>query len=160
MGRVLRWFAGAHNFVPTLLHAGVSALGLPPAGGRLVVDITDTLDAKIEAIRCYETQFPPAKGHVLDRVGCFRCNRVKRPATSPASCWPAHARWAADLMHFLFGMKPGDEPLSRTWLMVPKFIYFDLGNVLLYFDQVRCPREQMAACGRAYRSAGSRSRFR
>jgi LmbE family N-acetylglucosaminyl deacetylase len=35
---------------------------------RFTVDITDTLDKKIEAIRCYQTQFPPAKEYVFDRV--------------------------------------------------------------------------------------------
>ena len=33
-----------------------------------VVDITDTLEAKLAAVRCYETQFPPAKAHVFDRI--------------------------------------------------------------------------------------------
>jgi N-acetylglucosamine malate deacetylase 1 len=35
---------------------------------HFTVDISDTLDAKMEAIRCYETQFPAAKAHVFDRV--------------------------------------------------------------------------------------------
>ncbi len=36
--------------------------------GQFTVDIGDTLDAKIESIRCYQTQFPPAKQAVFDRV--------------------------------------------------------------------------------------------
>jgi LmbE family N-acetylglucosaminyl deacetylase len=32
------------------------------------IDISETLDAKIRAIACYATQFPPAKAHVFDRV--------------------------------------------------------------------------------------------
>jgi N-acetylglucosamine malate deacetylase 1 len=35
---------------------------------HLTVDISETLEAKLESIRCYETQFPPAKAHVLERV--------------------------------------------------------------------------------------------
>ena len=35
---------------------------------HFTVDISDTLERKMEAIRCYETQFPPAKSYVLDRV--------------------------------------------------------------------------------------------
>lgn len=44
------------------------SLELPTGAGHLVVDISDTLDAKVASIRCYETQFPPAKAHVLERV--------------------------------------------------------------------------------------------
>ncbi|MFP6648373.1 MAG: LmbE family protein, partial [Pirellulaceae bacterium] len=28
----------------------------------------DTLERKLESIRCYQTQFPPAKEYVFDRV--------------------------------------------------------------------------------------------
>ena len=35
---------------------------------NFVVDISDTLDAKLKSILCYETQFPPEKQHVLERV--------------------------------------------------------------------------------------------
>lgn len=35
---------------------------------HFTVDITDTLEQKMDAIRCYETQFPPEKAHVFDRV--------------------------------------------------------------------------------------------
>ena len=32
------------------------------------VDISDTLDAKLASIRCYQTQFPPEKEYVFDRI--------------------------------------------------------------------------------------------
>lgn len=35
---------------------------------QITVDISETLEKKIEAIRCYATQFPPAKAYVFDRV--------------------------------------------------------------------------------------------
>lgn len=35
---------------------------------HFTVDISDTLDAKIASVRCYATQFPPAKEHVFDRI--------------------------------------------------------------------------------------------
>lgn len=35
---------------------------------HFTVDITETLDAKLDSIRCYETQFPPEKAYVFDRV--------------------------------------------------------------------------------------------
>lgn len=40
---------------------GFSNLQLPPAGGHFVVDISETLQVKLQAIRAYATQFPPAK---------------------------------------------------------------------------------------------------
>lgn len=44
------------------------SLELPPAAGHLVVDIGDTLEQKLASVRCYQTQFPPTKGHVLERI--------------------------------------------------------------------------------------------
>ncbi|MCA9177529.1 MAG: PIG-L family deacetylase [Planctomycetales bacterium] len=35
---------------------------------HFTVDISETLEAKLDSIRCYESQFPPAKAHVFDRV--------------------------------------------------------------------------------------------
>ncbi|UUO05038.1 PIG-L family deacetylase [Blastopirellula sp. J2-11] len=40
----------------------------PEAPGSFVVDISDTLETKITSVRCYETQFPPEKDYVFDRV--------------------------------------------------------------------------------------------
>jgi LmbE family N-acetylglucosaminyl deacetylase len=34
----------------------------------ITMDISDTLEQKIESIACYKTQFPPAKAHIFDRV--------------------------------------------------------------------------------------------
>jgi LmbE family N-acetylglucosaminyl deacetylase len=40
-----------------------------PAGHwPLVVDIAGHLEAKLEAIACYKSQFPPEKAHVFPRV--------------------------------------------------------------------------------------------
>ncbi|MDP7018267.1 MAG: PIG-L family deacetylase [Pirellulaceae bacterium] len=35
---------------------------------HFTVDISATLDTKLASIRCYETQFPPAKAYVFDRI--------------------------------------------------------------------------------------------
>lgn len=35
---------------------------------QFVADISSTLRKKIESIRCYQTQFPPDKGYIFDRV--------------------------------------------------------------------------------------------
>lgn len=44
---------------------GFSNLELPPAGGHFVVDIGETLAIKLQAIRAYQTQFPPAKDRLF-----------------------------------------------------------------------------------------------
>jgi len=49
----------------TLAFRGVS---LPPGEGHIVVNITDSLEQKMESIRCYQTQFPPEKEYVFERV--------------------------------------------------------------------------------------------
>ena len=35
---------------------------------HFTVDIGETLEQKLEAVRCYATQFPPGKQHVFDRI--------------------------------------------------------------------------------------------
>ncbi len=59
--------------IPTLLYYTLNwgTLGVPPGPGHFVVDITETLETKLAAIRCYATQFPPAKAHVFERVKAF-----------------------------------------------------------------------------------------
>ena len=47
---------------------GVSSLGIPPAAGHFVVDISETLELKLKAIRAYQTQFPPSKDRVFQWV--------------------------------------------------------------------------------------------
>lgn len=52
----------ASYFLPT----GVT--DVPHGHYPLVVDITDRLEQKMAAIRCYASQFPAEKAHVFDRV--------------------------------------------------------------------------------------------
>ncbi|MBD3672716.1 MAG: PIG-L family deacetylase [Planctomycetaceae bacterium] len=47
---------------------GFQTLQIPEGGSHLVVDISDTLDQKLEAIRCYQSQFPPEKQRVFTMV--------------------------------------------------------------------------------------------
>lgn len=49
-------------------HLGFEAIESQSNLGQLVVDIGDTVAAKLASIRCYKTQFPPAKEHVFKRV--------------------------------------------------------------------------------------------
>jgi bacillithiol biosynthesis deacetylase BshB1 len=44
---------------------GFASLKLPPNGGHFVVDIGATLDVKLQAIRAYQTQFPPSKDRLF-----------------------------------------------------------------------------------------------
>jgi LmbE family N-acetylglucosaminyl deacetylase len=47
------------------------ALGLPPGPGQIVVDISETLEAKLASVACYKTQFPPEKANVFERIRAF-----------------------------------------------------------------------------------------
>jgi len=49
---------------PIALHG----LDLPDASGYIVADIGSTLDTKLEAIRCYQTQFPAAKAGIFRAI--------------------------------------------------------------------------------------------
>ena len=72
--RLTKWddtFAGLPvHTVPHLLtyflFAGVA--DLPSGHWPLVVNIHGLLDRKLEAIRCYVSQFPPGKAHIYPRV--------------------------------------------------------------------------------------------
>jgi LmbE family N-acetylglucosaminyl deacetylase len=44
---------------------------LPGAAGHLVVDIGDELETKLAAVACYQTQFPPERANVFDRIRAF-----------------------------------------------------------------------------------------
>lgn len=47
---------------------GFSSLQMPSGAGHFVVDISDTLDLKLQSIRAYATQFPPNKQRVFRLV--------------------------------------------------------------------------------------------
>ena len=47
---------------------GFSTLDHPEATSRFVVDISDSLTVKLEAVRAYKTQFPPSKDRVFRLV--------------------------------------------------------------------------------------------
>ncbi len=77
----------------------------------LVVDISDTLEQKIASIRCYETQFPPEKAHVLERVQAFGLQQGALAGYGAGEMFGSPRMLGTrDLMHFLFGFRAGDEP--------------------------------------------------
>jgi N-acetylglucosamine malate deacetylase 1 len=79
-------------------------LSPPAGGGAIVVDIGETLDAKIEAIACYATQFPPARQPVLERFRAFAVQQGMAAGFAAGEVLgcptPLGTR---DLMGFLFG---------------------------------------------------------
>ncbi len=76
----------------------------PAAPGHLVVDISDTLEKKLAAIKCYATQFPPAKAHVFERVRAIalHCGSAAGYVAGELFSSPK-VLGTRDLMSFLFG---------------------------------------------------------
>jgi len=115
--RLTKWDQHFDNLpvysIPTYLYYTLAfgSLGLPPGAGHLVVDISDTLEKKLDAVRCYKTQFPPEKSFMFERIRAFAVSQGQA-AGYPAGELLASARTlgTADLMHFLFGLQPGDAP--------------------------------------------------
>lgn len=72
--RLTKWddeFSGlpAHTIQSQLWYSlGLSNLDVLPGSGRFVVDITDSLPIKLEAIRAYQSQFPVGKQRVFTWV--------------------------------------------------------------------------------------------
>ena len=72
--RLTKWdeyFEGlpVHTVVNQLGFAiALHGLDLPDASGYLVADISPTLAAKIEAVRCYATQFPASKAGIFGAI--------------------------------------------------------------------------------------------
>ncbi len=90
---------------------GFGTLQLPQAAGHLVVDISGAIDAKLKAVRCYATQFSKAKEFIFERI------RAAAMHDGTAAGYDAGELFAAtrtlgtrDLIHFLFGQTPADEP--------------------------------------------------
>jgi len=81
-----------------------NSLNLPPSAGHLVVDISGTLDRKIESVRCYQTQFPPEKEYVFERIRAFALQQGMA-AGLPAGELLVSPRTLGtkDLMRSLFG---------------------------------------------------------
>lgn len=72
--RLTKWDAEFDNLVVHPIQKqvyyplGFGSLQAPHAAGSFVVDISDTLDTKLQAIRAYQTQFPPDKERVFRLV--------------------------------------------------------------------------------------------
>jgi LmbE family N-acetylglucosaminyl deacetylase len=90
---------------------GFGSLALPHAAGHLVVDISQTLETKLAAIRCYATQFPKHKEFIFERVRAAAMHDGIAAGYDAGELFASpRALGTRDLVHFLFGQKPADEP--------------------------------------------------
>jgi LmbE family N-acetylglucosaminyl deacetylase len=90
---------------------GFGSLALPHAAGHLVVDIGQTLETKLAAIRCYATQFPKHKEFIYDRVRAAAVHDGIAAGFDAGEVFASpRALGTRDLVHFLFGLAPSDEP--------------------------------------------------
>jgi len=89
--RRLECFLGFDLLMPTDSHA-------------LVVDIGETLDAKLDAIACYASQFTPEKAYVLDRFRTFALQQGMAAGFEAGEVLISPIAWGTrDLMGLLFG---------------------------------------------------------
>jgi LmbE family N-acetylglucosaminyl deacetylase len=97
--------------VPQFLHffLGLRTLAAPRPD-LLVVDIGGTLEKKMAAIQCYQTQFPPAKAEVLDRIRTYAAaHGMSAGFAAGEVVASANVFGTRDLMGLLFG-KDGERP--------------------------------------------------
>jgi N-acetylglucosamine malate deacetylase 1 len=88
-----------------------ASLELPPAAGHLVVDIGDTLEVKLKSVRAYATQFPPHKEHVYQRVEALAHHYGGSAGFTAGELFASpRTLGTRDLVHFLFGQTPADQP--------------------------------------------------
>ncbi|MEX2114898.1 MAG: PIG-L family deacetylase [Pirellulales bacterium] len=90
---------------------GFGSLELPHSAGHLVVDIGETLETKIESIRCYATQFPQQKEFIYDKVRAAAIHDGMAAGYNAGELFASpRTLGTRDLVHFLFGQVPSDEP--------------------------------------------------
>ena len=72
--RLTKWddyFSGlpVHTIASQIyFHLGFEPIRSPEFSSQVTVNISDRLETKLESILCYQTQFPPEKQRILDRV--------------------------------------------------------------------------------------------
>ena len=74
------------------------------SGTQFAVDISETLTAKMEAVACYQSQFPPAKAHVLERIrGAAMLAGAASGYAAAETFISVRPLGTRNLMQFLFG---------------------------------------------------------
>ncbi len=72
--RLCKWDDQFESLAPHAIEAQLCyslafhRMELPAGSGQIVVDISRTLKKKLTSVRCYETQFPPAKEYLFARL--------------------------------------------------------------------------------------------
>jgi len=102
----------APHVVPRLMHYFLEFHALAPAReGCLVVDVSSTLQKKMEAIGCYATQFPPEKAHMLERFRVFARQQGMAAGFAAGEVLSSPAALGTqDLMGMLFGQATSAGP--------------------------------------------------
>ncbi|HEY1067671.1 MAG TPA: LmbE family protein, partial [Pirellulales bacterium] len=109
--RLTKWDADFEGTAPHTIGAqysyylGYRKLDLGPQA-HFVVDVSDVYEQKLEAVRCYETQFPPAKVLVFERLRAF--NRMQGLAAGfqfGEILFTHQAIGVRDLVEYAFGGK-------------------------------------------------------
>ncbi len=86
----------------------------PDEAGHFVVDISDTLDVKMRAIQCYQTQFPPEKAASLDRIRAFALMQGSAAGFTAGELLASPRVLAVrDLMQFLFAQQASSVEQPR-----------------------------------------------
>ena len=94
-----------------------ASFGPPAAVSHLVVDISDTIDTKLKSVRCYQTQFPPEKEHVLDRIHAIALQQGAAAGYAAGELFASPMiQRTRHLMQTLFG----DAPKSESWKDEPR----------------------------------------
>jgi N-acetylglucosamine malate deacetylase 1 len=71
---------------------------------HFVTDITDTLETKLQAIRCYQSQFPPGREYVFERIrGAALTSGASAGFHAGETFVATRALGTRDLLKFLFG---------------------------------------------------------
>lgn len=85
-----------------------------PPPGQFVVDISETLPIKLEAIRAYRTQFPPAKERVFPLVeGYNRLSGQSAGFDAGELFYSPSVVGVKDLVQTVLGMAPGIRPVMK-----------------------------------------------
>jgi N-acetylglucosamine malate deacetylase 1 len=91
------------------------SLARNPSAGQFVVDISATLPIKLEAIRAYRTQFPPAKERAFALIESYNrlCGQNAGFEAGELFLSPTLVG-VRNLVHFLSGKPAVETPLEKT----------------------------------------------
>ena len=92
--------------VPALVYfrLAFTAPAMVEGAGHFVVDISEEFETKLESVRCYQTQFPPEKAHVFDRIRAVDQHHGLMAGFAAGELFtPTRLPGTRNLMKFVFG---------------------------------------------------------